>query len=520
MAKAPVLLGITSALVTAFVWAGSDFGAVKHDEAAYELQAEIFAHGRWSLATPEPSEFFEQTHVLIEPTLASKYPPGHSLLMSLGAMVGAVSLVSLLLTAVAGTLVYSLAVRVAGGSVGLLTWAIWTTSAQNLYWRASMFSELTTSAAILMAWWLVLRWRDRPGAATLGALAGVVAWGGITRPLTMLALSLPIAWIVMRFAIRERRWRELGLAAAVGFVVLGIWPAWSYGTLGSATRSPHSEYTEQYMPWDRIGFGLSSEEPLRQGPPDVEFLLSAQFGELHENHQPAALPGILGHRILNLLFLEFRGWRIAFLVFAVVGVFLQPRLATFLGASVAFLILAYLPYAHASDWTVYYLEILPVGCFFIAVGLVELFERSEVAVQGSARPAAGVSSSGVLVAAVLVAILGLSVPSIIGVRETLAKRAGPLKGLESCLAGVRIPAGVIVRYAPDHVMHLSLVRNVAEPATAPVITALDRGPDNDRLLRARPERIWYLYDERANTLARLETGQASSRRSEVVRTCQ
>jgi len=163
LAKAPVLLGITSALVTAFVWAGSDFGAVKHDEAAYELQAEIFAHGRWSLATPEPSEFFEQTHVLIEPTLASKYPPGHSLLMSLGAMVGAVSLVSLLLTAVAGTLVYSLAVRVAGGSVGLLTWAIWTTSAQNLYWRASMFSELTTSAAIL-----------RPGGSSCAGATGQV----------------------------------------------------------------------------------------------------------------------------------------------------------------------------------------------------------------------------------------------------------------------------------------------------------------------------------------------------------
>lgn len=63
--------------------------ATVHDELAYLLQAKIFASGRGALPSPVIPEFFEQAYMLVVPALASKYPPGFSLVLALGVMVGA-----------------------------------------------------------------------------------------------------------------------------------------------------------------------------------------------------------------------------------------------------------------------------------------------------------------------------------------------------------------------------------------------------------------------------------------------
>jgi hypothetical protein len=55
-----------------------------HDKFAYLLGGDTFAHGRLANAPHPLSRFFQEPHVLAEPTKASKYPPGQSLALSLG----------------------------------------------------------------------------------------------------------------------------------------------------------------------------------------------------------------------------------------------------------------------------------------------------------------------------------------------------------------------------------------------------------------------------------------------------
>ena len=62
---------------------------------------------------------------------------------------------------------------------------------------------------------------------------------------------------------------------------------------------------------------------------------------------------------------------------------------------------------------------------------------------------------------------------------------------------------MFVRYAPDHLIHLSLIRNEPDAARARVWTVYDRGADNERLMRVAPDRVPFLYDEASGKLTRL-----------------
>src|SRR5687768_12391603 len=73
-----------SVVVIWWVWGSIEPLPVVHDESSYVTQAEIFSRFRWTAQTPTFPEFFEQPHVLVVPAVASKYPPGHALLLAIG----------------------------------------------------------------------------------------------------------------------------------------------------------------------------------------------------------------------------------------------------------------------------------------------------------------------------------------------------------------------------------------------------------------------------------------------------
>src|SRR5689334_10665274 len=81
---APVIVGLLWAVLPFVVWRAATPMPLDHDEASYLLQAQIFAMGRWASPAPPMPAFFGQAHVLTTPVLASKYFPGHALLLTLG----------------------------------------------------------------------------------------------------------------------------------------------------------------------------------------------------------------------------------------------------------------------------------------------------------------------------------------------------------------------------------------------------------------------------------------------------
>jgi hypothetical protein len=139
-AWAPLVVGVLTSAFVGIAWGGLDRAAVIHDEAAYVLQAELFARGAWTGRAPPLPEFFEQLYVLVTPALASKYPPGHSLLLAPGALVGLPGLPVVVLNGITGGLIFALARRVVGARAALLTWVLWITCFPAIYFRATYLS--------------------------------------------------------------------------------------------------------------------------------------------------------------------------------------------------------------------------------------------------------------------------------------------------------------------------------------------------------------------------------------------
>lgn len=457
-----------------------------HDEASYLLQADIFASGRWTAPSPPLPEFFEQPHVQVVPTLASKYPPGHALLLTFGAWLRFPPFIPLLLTGVTAALLVGLATRLAGPWVALLAWVTWLFSPIVLRFQASYLSEVTTGALVLGAWWCLLDWRETRRTRWLLLLALLVGWGAITRPLTMLVFAIPIGVVVLADVIRGRAWRDFALATAVGVAVLGVLPLWSAKTTGSWRLTPIEKYRRDYLPFDRIGFVADTTTPARRAQmSEVLVETYSYFLEARKQQTQGALPVTATRRLVAILGDVFRGARVPLFVLFVVGLATLSRPVAFAGASALLLFFAHLPYAHWPGWTVYYLEAAPTIATITASGAAVLARRF----LGEPRWRVAV---GVLAA--LVAVIG-----VFAARTWRSHHLGPEgselhRQLAQIVPRLPSPGILFVRYSPRIPFNPAVVKNSAHPEREPMWIVHDLGPRNAELLRLAPGRASHVLD--------------------------
>ena len=492
---APLVAGAATALLTVWIWGGVRAVPVAHDEAAYLLQAKIFASGHWTAPGRPLPEFFEQTHVFVTPVLASKYPFGHSLALVPGLWLNLPGLVPVLWNGVAGALVFLLARRVAGGRVATLTWLIWLTAPGAVAFRASYLSQTTTSAVWLLGWWLLLRWRETGAARHLIALA--VCAGGLflTRPLTMLAFSIPVGVVVIRDVVRRRAWRTFGLAVATGALVLCAFPLWSYETIGDWRTTPYERYSRVYYPFLKTGFAFDETPPLRPHPAEME-AFDRLFRSIAREHRLSRLPQILEERLAVIGRDVWGGGRRYLLAFAVLGTLGASAELLFALASTGVLVLVHLVYAHGPGWSVYYMEghaalafATACGLSGVLSGLSERFARSDRAARWA--------FAAVCVGGVLLPALPQLWFARAAVQERLADQTAFRRALETIFNRKTV---VFVRYSPAHDPHRELVSNDPDLATARAWVVHDRGARNEELMRLAPDRVAYLYDEARKSL--------------------
>lgn len=480
----PLVGAVISIAVMWYVWDGLVPIATVHDENSYLLQAEIFARGRWTVPSPPIPDFFEQPHVLVVPAVASKYPPGHALLLSLGALVKFPPLVPLLLTGLTAGMLVALATRLTNGWIGLLTWILWITAPIVLRFQPSYFSEVTTGALILGAWWCLLEWRQTRRAQWLWATALLVGWGAITRPLTLLAFATPIGVVVLRDVVRLKLWRDFGVALAVGIAVLSLLPVWNAKTTGNWRLSPIELYRRDYLPFDKIGFTPDTSAPRRSVSPVLKS--TYDYFLVARREQPlAAIPGILADRVVQLSVSFFQGARLPLVLFAIAGLFFMTGPLRFAIASCALVFLAHLPYAHWAPWTLYYLETAPVVALFTAIGVWRAVER--VVVQQS-----GQQFAFVLVATVLIAF---GIPSAERWRRDHRTRSALDRTFATHLQKLPRHSIVFVKYSPRVVQHLSAVFNYPDLTAVPVWVVHDLGARNDELRKLAPDRASFDFEE-------------------------
>jgi hypothetical protein len=490
----PAIVGVVWAMLPALAWRGAQPLPVFHDEAAYLLQAQIFARGRWSSPAPPVPELFGQAHVLVTPVLAAKYPPGHSLLLAIGALLGAPALIVFLLNALRVGLVFALARRLSDAATALMTVVLlYFTEAQL---SSSYFSELTSGATLVAAWYGLWRWRADRRRRWLLLVALSLGWCAITRPWSALAFALPIGVVVLRDVWQTRRWRDLVAAMVLGACVVSILPLWAWGTLGDWRRTPQLEYTRDYMPFDFPHFGVVNAKPRLTPPPDVA-AVNAMLLDVEKQHTLKNIGHDARLRADYLFDSAFPDPKPLFAVFLAVG-FLVVPVAGWLGvATLLCTFVAYLAHPTWPWWTVYLFEVTPVLTFLSALGIAAVLRIASGEWKGRRLPAAPLmprAALGVLTGCVL-----LTPALLITVAHTRAwfmNSTAERRELEAVVAQLpRLPAIVFVRYGPNHSPHFSLTANSADWQNAPAWIVYDLGEASKKLMELAPERQPYVFDE-------------------------
>jgi hypothetical protein len=219
-----------------------------HDEFSYLLAADTFAHGRLTNPPPPLRAPFETIHVLVEPSYASKYPPGQPLALACGQAVFGHAIwgvwLSLALATSATTWALQAWLPARWALVGGLLLALHPTihdpgeqGWSQSYWGSTM---ALLGGALLFGALEQLRRDHWRWAGVLGL--GVVLLA-LTRPFEGLLVCGPAAFVFVR---RERRWPAWALVSAiVALGALGL--AYSnQAVTGHWSRLPYVEYDRQY----------------------------------------------------------------------------------------------------------------------------------------------------------------------------------------------------------------------------------------------------------------------------------
>lgn len=491
-----VLMGV-SGLWYGLLWGGLNHVPIVHDEVSYVLQAETFARARWALPAPPMAQFFEQFHVLVDPVLASKYPPGHGILLAPGALIGLIGLMPLILSACTGGLIFALVRRIANPWPALLAWFLWLVAPANLAYRASYFSEVTTGCLMLCAWWQLLNWRKSGERKSLLLIAAAIGWSAITRPLSALAFALPIGVYVLWRCFKRSSWKQLGAAIALGALILLLLPWQSMAITGDWALTPYRHYSEVYFPFDIPGFDKPLTQSLRELPRDMQ-----RFRELylpyHDAHTLASLPSILLERVKLILHTTWGSWWPLFAPLFLLAGLRFSREALFALASAVLLILAYLLFAHPAQWVLYYMEAQEILFMLTALGAWQAIRGvMNFARRGESIPQEEFSSrAGLAITVVILTMLPATLLHFAEVHERHESRRAAQTEFEGMLSALPEKSVVFVRYETDHDIHTSLIRNVPDMDAAHAWTAYDRGSQNIELMLYAEGRTPYIFEER------------------------
>jgi hypothetical protein len=490
----PALVGLASAAVIGWIWGGVRTPAIFHDELSYRFQAQLFATGRWFAPSPPMADMFAQPHLLVAPVMASKYPPGHALLLAIGEWLRMPGLIVLALVALRAAVTFALARRLTNGSIALLT-CVLLLKGDSLRWSASYFSETTTGAMLVVCWYALLRWRESSSPRWIALVAASLGWIAITRPYSAVLFAIPIAFVVLREVWRARRWRDLAIAMAIGTAIVAILPLWSARTTGDWRVPPATLYARDYMPFDYPHFGVDSATPRRELPVDL-VKLAVSLRDEERSHTIANLPRV---GLLRTAYFMLGTWDapVVALVLAVVGLVACP-MSVWLGvATVGTLFVGYLAHVTWADWTIYYMEVAPVLVFLTACGVASVCAMlarapgEPIAWRQIPPPRATIG----IVAACLLLLVGVRREAAM-LREMRTANQGYMDRFRTMLDRAPAPSVLFVRYGPRHSSHLTLITNGPDWERAPVWVVADRGHARNAALMALAKgRQGLIFDE-------------------------
>ena len=228
---------------------------VIHDEFAYLLGADTFAHGRLTNPSPPFPEFFEAPHVLVVPTYNSKYPPGQSLILALGQVLFGHPIWGVWLGCglFAASLCWMLQAWTSRKWAFAVTVMAIMTIGTSTYWAQSYWGGMLPAAGGALLFGGVRRALRTPEPRSALAMGLGLLILANTRPLEGLLVAIPAGIVVMQRLISNRSDRQKTLKALLlplcavlltGGLAMGFY---NRAVTGHFTQTPYNVHHSQYF---------------------------------------------------------------------------------------------------------------------------------------------------------------------------------------------------------------------------------------------------------------------------------
>jgi hypothetical protein len=449
---------------------------IVHDEFAYLLQADTFAHGRLSNPPHPMAKFFETFHVLQSPTYAAKFPPSLAMVMAGGSLIGLPILGVWISTAVGCVLIFWMLCAIVPQR-----WAMLVAFLSVLHPTVIWFSQVYWGGCTAMIGGVLLTGAMlrciRSPTAPIGFIAGAgMSVLALSRPFEGVLLSIATAIALLICAYRDGRIKPLMVkflpCALIFPLITGAWLMYyNWRVTGDPLLVPYILHSHRYMAaplfiWQSIPpLPHYPNEQMRRFHVEVEYAEYAKQIGL-KNYLIAALD-----RIGEIVWAYVRPLTL-FIPLIVSLTFYRRR---YILSSALICLGVLLTHVLLCPWMrVQYMAPL-LGCFFI---LIALGLRRINAWRIQSKPI-----GRTLVRAIIFTQLILA--AFVMITNAITNRQKPITERDKVIQTLTQRGGqhlVLVRYGPDHSPMTEWVYNAADIDRSPIIFARDLGPNADRPL--------------------------------------
>ena len=222
--------GILYACVARYVLHAFPFAG---DEYSVVLQSQLFAHGAIRAPAPAHPEWLEVDHVILDPWVRSKYPPGMAALLAVGEHFGASWIINPLLGVATLLVVWPLIRRTLGEASGLAGLVALALSPLFAFHAASFFSHTAAGFFLAIAFVAVASWLEREVASERSGSNGWFALSGAALGCAFLIRPFDaVLFGVAMVSLRSVRAVVVTALCALPFVGISLAYQWAqYGSL-------------------------------------------------------------------------------------------------------------------------------------------------------------------------------------------------------------------------------------------------------------------------------------------------
>lgn len=221
------------------------------DSAVQLFEAKMMTLGHFSLPVTLPEFYLIPNVVLDQNRWYSQYPPGYSLLLSLGVLLRAEWVIDVFLTTLAAATIAAFAYRAYGERVAVLTFVL---AAFSLFFCCAGVAFMNHTPTLLFFGLFLLTfslWEEH-ASPKYAFFAGLSLAGALVcRPYSAVLFGAPFGFVFLKKNMSEKRWRDL-LAMSAG-IIPGVLLFLIYNVL--TTGDPMlSGYTKLWGAGHGLGF--------------------------------------------------------------------------------------------------------------------------------------------------------------------------------------------------------------------------------------------------------------------------